>query len=322
MTVDGELHVDVEAWATGSESVRRAIDERVDAALADVGFLVLEHHGIDAAMFDAARAAAYRFFRAPVADKERLRVLPNAYRGWVGPGTETNAATFGLTTLPDLKESFVIGPERRPPGTAPGTDIDWYAPNRFPPGQPDFDTTWSSLYRAAAALSFRLLPMLAGALGVPSAPLVAASDDHTSSLVANWYPPTTSEPLPNRYRIGPHTDFGTFTLLDRDPEGRGLEVQVRDGSWVELPNEPGTLVMNTADMMARWSGDRWRSARHRIRVPGAGDTGDHLSLVFFFEPGPDAAVVPLTGADTGTGTATESVIWHEYFAAKIRELTV
>jgi isopenicillin N synthase-like dioxygenase len=316
MTIDGELHVDVEAWATGSSSVRRAIAGQVDAALADVGFLILEHHGVDQSLFDEARTSAYRFFHAPAADKQRMRVAPDAYRGWVGPGTEANAATFGLETAPDLKESYVVGPAGRPPGTEPGAGIDWYAPNRFPPDHPALEESWMSLYRAAEALSFRVLSLLAGVLGVPSAPLIAASDDHTSSLVANWYPPTPSTPLPNQYRIGPHTDFGTLTLLDRDPEGRGLEVQVRDGSWIELPNEPGTLVMNTADMMAKWSGDRWRSARHRIRVPDAGDTGDHLSLVFFFEPGPDATIAPLT--DSGA----DGVIWHEYFAAKIGELTV
>jgi isopenicillin N synthase-like dioxygenase len=316
VTIDGELHVDVEAWATGSKSIRDAITRQVDAALADVGFLILHDHGIDGNLFDDARAAAYRFFEAPASDKERMRVAPEAYRGWVGPGTETNAATFGLTTPPDLKESYVVGPTTRPPEREAGDGIDWYAANRFPP-DPAFEASWLSLYRAAEALSFELLSLLADALGVPAAAFADASRQHTSSLAANWYPPTTGTRLPDQYRIGPHTDFGTLTLLDRDPQARGLEVQVRDGSWVELPNEPGTLVMNTADMMARWSGDRWRSARHRIRVPEPGDTGDHLSLVFFFEPDPDAAIAPLTGTDTGT----ESVIWHEYFAAKLSDLT-
>jgi isopenicillin N synthase-like dioxygenase len=311
MTIEGELHVDVEAWATGSPSDRRTLAHHVDAALAD--------HGIDRGTFDTARSSAYKFFRAPAADKEPMRVAADAYRGWVGPGTETNAATFGLETPPDLKESYVIGPAVRPPGSERGADIDWYAPNRFPSEHPALEESWLALYRAAEALSFRLLALLAEVLGVPSARLVEASQRHTSSLVANWYPPTPSEPLANQFRIGPHTDYGTFTLLDRDPNGRGLEVQVRDGSWVELPNQPGTLVLNTADMMARWSGDRWRSARHRIRVPEQGDTGDQLSLVFFFEPDPDAAIAPLIG--DGADTSVEPVIWQDYFAAKLGELT-
>ena len=42
----------------------------------------------------------------------------------------------------------------------------------------------------------------------------------------NWYPPMTvaGEPEPGQFRIGPHTDFGTFTILDREPGKGGLQV--------------------------------------------------------------------------------------------------
>ena len=44
----------------------------------------------------------------------------------------------------------------------------------------------------------------------------------------NRYPPLTEvgEPLPGQFRIGPHTDFGTVTVLDREPGAGGLQVDI------------------------------------------------------------------------------------------------
>ena len=47
----------------------------------------------------------------------------------------------------------------------------------------------------------------------------------------NHYPPVSvvGEPEPGQFRIGPHTDFGTVTVLDREPGAGGLQVYSEAG---------------------------------------------------------------------------------------------
>lgn len=74
----------------------------------------------------------------------------------------------------------------------------------------------------------------------------------------NWYPPITvaGEPAPGQFRIRPHTDFGTITILDREPGLGGLQVWNPHQSWEDAPYEPGTFTINAGDLLARWSGGR------------------------------------------------------------------
>lgn len=57
----------------------------------------------------------------------------------------------------------------------------------------------------------------------------------------NHYPPVSvvGEPEPGQFRIGPHTDFGTVTVLDREPSAGGLQVYSDAEGWKTPPGEPG-----------------------------------------------------------------------------------
>ena len=112
----------------------------------------------------------------------------------------------------------------------------------------------------------------------------------------NWYPPMTiaGEPADGQFRIGPHTDFGTFTILDREPGKGGLQVWSPDGDWEDAPYHPDAFTINTGDLLACWSGDRWMSNRHRVLPPQAeAPDEDLVSLVYFYECDHDAVVEPL-----------------------------
>ncbi|MGH3669097.1 MAG: 2OG-Fe(II) oxygenase family protein [Pseudonocardiaceae bacterium] len=65
--------------------------------------------------------------------------------------------------------------------------------------------------------------------------------------------------FPITLRIGAHTDWGTLTFLDRQQGLGGLQIQTTDGNWVDAPYMAEALTVNTGDLMARWTGDRWRS---------------------------------------------------------------
>ncbi|KAH9298763.1 hypothetical protein KI387_030445, partial [Taxus chinensis] len=60
-----------------------------------------------------------------------------------------------------------------------------------------------------------------------------------------------------------HTDPNCFTILYQD-NGGGLQIQSKEGNWVDVKPVPNSLVINIADSLKAWSNGRYRSAKHRV----------------------------------------------------------
>ncbi len=265
----------------------------VDEGLTRAGFLLVAGHGLDAGLAAAVRAAAREFFALPVAGKERYAVRIGG-RGWLGPGVEANGRVEGVETPPDLKESLAFGPDT--PTGDPAVDAVWFPPNVWPAEVAALRAAVTAWTGAMTGLSLRLLELCARVLGQPADALTGLAGHSTWTFNVNRYPPLTEvgEPAPGQYRIGPHTDFGTVTVLDREPGAGGLQVDLEGRGWVDAPHVPGALTVNAGDLLAHWSGARWRSGRHRVLPPQAGAPTEELtSLVFFYELDHDALVTPL-----------------------------
>jgi isopenicillin N synthase-like dioxygenase len=89
---------------------------------------------------------------------------------------------------------------------------------------------------------------------------------------------------------GEHTDYGNITILMTDDAG-GLEVRTRDGRWLAVPHVPDAFIINIGDCLMRWTNDVYASTPHRVthRSPR-----ERLSLAFFLDPNPDAAIAALS----------------------------
>jgi isopenicillin N synthase-like dioxygenase len=292
--VPGEIPtVDLAAWRAGDPAVGPA----VDSALQRAGFLLVTGHGIDADLRAEVRAAARRFFALPAEVKAGYAVRIGG-RGWLAPGVEANGWVEGEPTPPDLKESFAAGADTRTGD--PAVDDVWFPPNVWPAEVPELAEVVGRWTAAMRAVADDLLELCATALGLPADALTRLAARPTWTFNINRYPPLTEvgEPAPNQFRIGPHTDFGTVTVLDREPGAGGLQVDLgEDGGaerWVDAPYEPDALTVNIGDLLAHWTGLRWRSGRHRVLPPQAGAPREELvSLVYFYELDHDALVTPL-----------------------------
>jgi isopenicillin N synthase-like dioxygenase len=271
----------------------------VDEALQKAGFLLVTGHGVDPALRSELRAAARRFFALPSSVKQRYAVRIGG-RGWLAPGVESNgnadvfSGSDAVEFPPDLKESFAIGPAT--PTGDPSVDAVWFPPNVWPSEVPELHAVAERYLAAMTTLSRDLLDLCAAALGLPDDPLGALARHPTWTFNINRYPPLTEvgPPLPGQFRIGPHTDFGTVTVLDREPGSGGLQVDVEGRGWVDAPYDPAAFTVNIGDLLAHWTGLRWRSGRHRVLPPQADAPHEELvSLVFFFELDHDALVAPL-----------------------------
>jgi isopenicillin N synthase-like dioxygenase len=105
-------------------------------------------------------------------------------------------------------------------------------------------------------------------------------------------------------------------VLDREPGRGGLQIYTLEGTWIDAPYDPAALTVNIGDLLARWTGDRWRSTRHRVLPPQAeAPDEDLLSLIFFYEANHDAVVESLP-PPIGR-TSFPPVIAHEYIGKKL-----
>lgn len=69
----------------------------------------------------------------------------------------------------------------------------------------------------------------------------------------------------NSLVVADHTDFGCVSILLQEPGTSGLEVYYPPSdSWIPVPVVNDGFVINMGDMMQRYTGGYYRSARHRV----------------------------------------------------------
>jgi isopenicillin N synthase-like dioxygenase len=311
--------LDIGAWRHGQGRERRRLAARMDQALRDSGFLLIENHGVPAELRQRIRDEAGTFFALPAARKRRY-ATPVGGRGWIPQGGEANAF-YGETADParaDLKESITSG---RDFATGdPATDRQWFAPNVWPQECPALGALAADFTGQVRALYYDLLRMGAVALGLAEDTFTAHVLRGPQTFNITRYPPltVTGPAAAGQFRVAPHTDWGILTILDRQPGYGGLQVQALDGTWADAPYVPGAFTVNVADLLARWTGDRWRSTRHRVLPPpGQAPQEELVSLIVFLEAEMDTLIKPVTG-----DLALEPVVAGEWYQLRESAATV
>ncbi|KAG1944689.1 2-oxoglutarate (2OG) and Fe(II)-dependent oxygenase superfamily protein [Pimephales promelas] len=175
--------------------------------------------------------------------------------------------------------------------------------NKWPSeGVDDFRDVQVSFFLRCKDLSLRVLRLMA--LGLDLEPQVflnahkhIGSNVNATTLRSLYYPPVNSTCVKeNQLRCGEHSDYGSITLLFQSPES-GLQVLNRAGEFVSAPSITGTVLINIADLMQRWTSDVYVSAVHRVLLPPAGDSSTRQSLAFFVHPDDEAIISCCDGSD-------------------------
>ncbi len=285
-------------------------DERaLDEHLCRSGFLMVTGHGIDPALIDRTREMAARFFALAEDAKSAFRPVADGAPGYYPLATGSLARTLGEDGPPDAKESFTTGPLRDGSSGDPAL-ARWFPPTRWP-DVAGFAETWSAYYRAMDGLAVRLLALFARALDLAEDRFATACRNPTSTLSAVHYP--GGDPSAGM-RAGAHSDYGTLTILHKQPGADDLEVRTRTGGWSRLRPAEDVFVVNTGDLLAQWTNDRWVSTVHRV-VAGSGPS---LSLGFFHQPDADALVEALPSCVSATRPARYApVLAGHHLAAKM-----
>ncbi|MEW5811846.1 MAG: 2-oxoglutarate and iron-dependent oxygenase domain-containing protein [Actinomycetota bacterium] len=313
--------VDLSLWRNGSDADRAALAATVDQALIDSGFLMVSGHGIAAELRARIRDLVREFFALDPATKERYATAVGG-RGWIPPGKEANGYLLGVELPPDLKETFVSGHEQSS-GDA-DVDAEWFPPNVWPSEVPALQGLCVTYAAAMRELAAELLTLLAVAAGLPDSWFVDRCMASPHSFNINRYPALnrTGPVEEGQFRIAPHTDFGTITILDREAGYGGLQVCTREGRWIDAPVIPDAYTINIGDLMARWTGDRWTSTMHRVLPPSTDAPDEELiSLIFFFEANLDQ-VIESFPPPLGRANDYQPVTASDYLRSKYAAIAV
>ena len=288
--------IDLAPFMTGSG--KQTVAREVARACEEIGFLKIRRHGVPQALVERTFATASDFFANPQEVKDRFRPpKSSSARGYHALCTKNLAKTLGYDNPPDLREQYYIGPLvsraaefAHIPGAA-----ELYTEDLWPDTPAEYREVFTTAYRSLESLGGMLMRIFAVALDVDEHFFDDKIDRHFSTLPVNHYPEPDGEPLPNQIRAGEHTDFGSLTILAVSERAGGLQVRLRDGSWLDVTAEPDEFIVNTGDMMQRWTNDRWLSNVHRVVNPPVGQRSGsrRMSFGYFLHPNYDAEIACL-----------------------------
>lgn len=261
------------------------------------GFAILVDHGVNPADVKAAFNMSTKLFDLPTQEKLKMAyTTTERNRGYIGfrgetlEGTGTSAqrteTDLSNGALPDLKESFDIGSKE----DNAWSDI-W--PEIL---MPEFRTVFYQLRKELDGIHKVILSVLAFYMKLPCGYFEPFFDKKEYSLRLLHYPqiPQGQDLKFQQKRAGTHTDYNSITMLLQDDVG-GLQVLNSANQWIDVKPVPNSIIVNTGDLMERWTNGLLRSTVHQVVEPELKDT-DHrqlkprYSMAYFVKPNRDARI--------------------------------
>jgi len=269
--------IDITPLRDGSDP--RSVARALHASSQGLGFIYVTGHGIPEESIAAVREAGLKFFRE--SDEAKATVTVSAqHRGWIRQG----GAKMQDDAKADLKESFIWG--YQDPAGAALTDHPLRGPNLWPAFLPELEGLAMTYFHQVHEVAHHMMRGFAQGLDLPEQFFLRSADRPLSRAAFAYYPAQPEEMGVDQFGVGPHTDFGVLTVLCQDSVG-GLQVETVEGEWIHAPPIEGTLVINVADLLSRWTDGAYKSTPHRV-VNSSGR--ERLSLVMAFDPNPETMI--------------------------------
>lgn len=278
------------------------------------GFAVLANHGIDQALINRFLTVYREFFSW---SESRKRAFHQAGMGGARGYTPFGIETAKGATHHDLKEFWHVGREL-PPGSPLGR---YMPPNVWVDEIAGFKDVSLAIFRAFDAVGLELLRAIARSLTLETAYFDDKVEQGNSVLRVIHYPPMPPTPTAS-VRAGAHEDINVITLL-MGAEEPGLQVLTRQGQWLAVNPEPGSLVINVGDMLQRLTNNVLRSTSHRvINPPRERAANARFSMPFFLHFNPEFEIrsLPQCVQTAGVDHYPEPITADGYLQQRLREI--
>ena len=269
--------IDITTLRNGENKI--SVAQELHKASSGLGFIYIKGHGISEMLIESVRAEGFKFFRSNNNLKGEVTVSKN-HRGWLSYG----GAKMDDGAKPDLKESFIWGHNMT-------KEEDYYdhplrGPNQWPTSLPELRLNATNYFEEANILAKTLLKGFAIGLNLDEDFFIKTSSKPLSRASLVYYPSQEQDHGEDQFGVSAHTDFGVLTILCQDSVG-GLQIQDIDGDWFHAPPIEGTLIVNVADLLCRWTGGVYKSTPHRV-VNQSGK--ERMSIVLAYDPDPETLI--------------------------------
>jgi isopenicillin N synthase-like dioxygenase len=250
------------------------------------GFGYIINHGIEKTLIEQLFQVSKQFHSQPLSEKMRV-ALDHNHRGYIAINTSTDVnSKLADVKKPNQSESFMMMREDK----SELPDVYLSGPNQWPKLE-NFKEVLEKYTFNMTKLGRNLMRLALLSSGVKDLSVMQSLDTPTIWLRLLHYPPISKNSPSDLYGSAPHTDFGCLTILAQDEIG-GLQVQTREGEWIDVPKLEGSFVVNVGDMLSRYTNGLLRSTPHRV-INKSGK--ERFSCPFFFDPHTNAVVQPLKG---------------------------
>jgi len=242
------IEIDFSKWLRGTSSEKATLVDKLRHVLMDgSGFFYLKNSGVSDTLISAMFEEIAAFFQQPIDVKKSSSV-------WADAVDNSGYLVLGLEGLDedhekgDPKESYDMGLSHLHSSIWNATSAVEY---------------WASFH----SLAIEILRLYARVLELEDEEFFTKNhNEQWHSMRFIHYPPLEDFVREDfiGMRTGAHSDYGSITLLVQDDVG-GLEVFDRYlQNWVPVPPRNGTILVNTADLLMRWTNDRLVSTLHRV----------------------------------------------------------
>ncbi|CAL9096473.1 unnamed protein product [Musa acuminata var. zebrina] len=281
--------------------------EALVGACEELGFFKVVNHGVPVELAQRLEAEAIKFFALPQLDKEKSgppnpfgygnkTIGPNGDVGWV------EYLLFAITSAPLSYTSMSFLEE---------------------PSACSFRSALKEYLLAMRKLASDLLRLMAEGLKIEprdafSRLVMGEQSDGIFRL--NHYPkcPILEKLNCSLTGFGEHTDPQIISVL-RSNSSTGLQISLKDGSWVAVPPDQESFFINTVYVMAGTqvlTNGRFRSVRHRVLANGL---KSRVSMIYFFGPSPAERIAPLPQLmGEGEQSKYREFTWGEYKKASYK----
>ena len=250
------------------------------------GFGYIINHGIEKTLIEQLFQVSKQFHSQPLSEKMRV-ALDHNHRGYIAINTSTDVnSKLADVKKPNQSESFMMMREDK----SELPDVYLSGPNQWPKLE-NFKEVLEKYTFNMTKLGRNLMRLALLSSGVKDLSVMQSLDTPTIWLRLLHYPPISKNSPSDLYGSAPHTDFGCLTILAQDEIG-GLQVQTREGEWIDVPKLEGSFVVNAGDMLSRYTNGLLHSTPHRV-INKSGK--ERFSCPFFFDPHTNAVVQPLKG---------------------------
>ena len=287
--------LDLQPLLDGDADGIAQLGEELKAALEDVGFFFIVNHGVPWSQIQGIYQEAARLHAMPQADKDALP-MSRLWGGYLGMGGGTSYASdiAGEVRKPNQNEAYFL-------------HEGGYREGNHYPDLAGFRETTAEYIDAVSNLGFRVLKILAASLDLPSTWFDEHFDVPSVTLRMSHYPVMEYED--NEWGVAPHTDSSIFTFLPTN-DIPGLEIRPAGHDWITPPVIPEAYLVNSGDMLKRWTNNRFRSTAHRVRNAS---NSDRYAIPFFYGARDDAVIdaIPTTVSDENPARH-EPITYGEY----------